>query len=96
MLTCAVASNLQAIICKGVPQPSRSNEIIHTIVILSVFTFPILCLRCFSRWSITRQLWWDDWMAVLAGVRPPLQQHWMYLTDTNELDADCDSYLGYF
>ncbi|KAH8756854.1 hypothetical protein BGZ57DRAFT_772220, partial [Hyaloscypha finlandica] len=69
-----VASNLQAIICEGVPQPSRSNEIIHTIIVLSAFTFPILCLRCFSRWSITRQLWWDDWMAVLAGVRSPLQQ----------------------
>ena len=95
MLICIVASNLQASTCEGVPQPSRSNEIIHTITILSAFTFPILCLRCISRWSITRRLWWDDWMAVLAGVRSPLQQRWMYLTDTNELYADCDSYLGY-
>ena len=95
-MTCVDATNLQASTCEGVPQPSRSDEIIRTMIALSAITFPILGLRCFSRWSIARQLWWDDWMAILAGVRSSLQQRWIYLINTNDLCVDCVAYLGYF
>ena len=61
------ASVSQSIICKGVPQPSRSTEIIRAIIILSAFAFPVILLRIFAR-RMVAEIWWDDWVIIGAGV----------------------------
>ncbi|KAE9374985.1 hypothetical protein N431DRAFT_335608, partial [Stipitochalara longipes BDJ] len=55
-------------LCAGVPQPSRSTEIIRDSIIIATFTFPIIILRLISRVWITRKVWWDDWAVIVAAV----------------------------
>lgn len=57
----------QDIICKGVPYPSRSEEISRAIIILSAFAFPVIILRIIAR-RIVSEIWWDDWAIIGAGV----------------------------
>jgi hypothetical protein len=59
---------LQNEICKGVPIPSRSAEIIRDVIIISAFTYVIIGLRFYSRALVTGEMWWDDWAIALAGV----------------------------
>jgi len=67
-LTCIATSVVyQNILCKGVAYPSRSKEIIRMVIIISVFTFPIMGLRIFSR-HIVAKLWWDDWLIIISAV----------------------------
>jgi len=62
------ADILQNQICAGVPQPSRSAEIVRDSIIIAAFTFPIIVLRIVSRVWVTQRMWWDDWMVVLAAA----------------------------
>jgi hypothetical protein len=62
----------QTQICKGVPAPSRSAQIIRIVIIASAITLPILVLRVFSRIMIT-DIWWDDWIILAATVHPHIQ-----------------------
>lgn len=55
-------------ICEGVPKPSHSHVIIVAVILLSVFTFPMVGLRLYSRRIAGQQLWWDDWMVVVGAV----------------------------
>ncbi|KUJ18509.1 uncharacterized protein LY89DRAFT_498174 [Mollisia scopiformis] len=55
-------------ICEGIPTPSRSRAIIQCVIVISAITFPIIALRCLSRYLISRHLWWDDWMILLCAV----------------------------
>ncbi|KIN00010.1 hypothetical protein OIDMADRAFT_181260 [Oidiodendron maius Zn] len=57
----------QNLMCKGVPQPSRSAEISRIIIIISLLTFPTILLRLLSRWH-TSQLCWDDWAMLASAV----------------------------
>lgn len=57
----------QTLVCAGIPVPSRSAEIIRTVIILSAFAFPIIILRCISRVTLT-YIWWDDWAMIIGGV----------------------------
>jgi hypothetical protein len=68
-LTSIVSSTvLQNEICKGVPVPSRSAEIIRDVIIICAFTYVIVALRFYSRALVTTKLWWDDWAIALAAV----------------------------
>ncbi|KFZ00133.1 hypothetical protein V500_01167 [Pseudogymnoascus sp. VKM F-4518 (FW-2643)] len=58
---------LQNEICKGVPIPSRSAEIIRDVIIISAFTYVIIGLRFYSRALVTSKMWWDDWAIALAA-----------------------------
>ncbi|KFY95924.1 hypothetical protein V500_02609 [Pseudogymnoascus sp. VKM F-4518 (FW-2643)] len=59
---------LQNEICKGVPIPSRSAEIIRDVIIISAFTYVIIGLRFYSRALVTSKMWWDDWAIALAAL----------------------------
>ncbi|KFY05161.1 hypothetical protein O988_00212 [Pseudogymnoascus sp. VKM F-3808] len=59
---------LQSEICKGVPIPSRSAEIIRDVIIISAFTYVIIGLRFYSRALVTSKMWWDDWAIALAAL----------------------------
>lgn len=61
-------------ICIGVPQPSRSAEIIRDIIIIAAVTFPIIILRFISRSLVSSRLWWDDWAIALAAVSGSSEQ----------------------
>lgn len=56
-------------ICNGIPQTSRSAEIIRDVIIIASITFPIIGLRFFSRSLVSNRLWLDDWAIVVATVR---------------------------
>ncbi|KAF9879492.1 integral membrane protein [Colletotrichum karsti] len=62
------AAQLQTELCAAYPKESRSNEAKVIAICLSVITFPVVGLRCLSRWLVTKQLWWDDAMVVIATV----------------------------
>ncbi|KAH8594470.1 hypothetical protein B0O99DRAFT_672908 [Bisporella sp. PMI_857] len=55
------------LICNGVPQPSRSAELIRTTIIISALTFPTIALRLFSRYKLSR-IWVDDWFILASGI----------------------------
>ncbi|KFY91660.1 hypothetical protein V498_05371 [Pseudogymnoascus sp. VKM F-4517 (FW-2822)] len=59
---------LQNEICKGVPIPSRSAEIIRDVIIISAFTYVVIGLRFYSRALVTSTMWWDDWAIALAAL----------------------------
>lgn len=63
---------LQTEVCNGVPQPSRSDYVVRTSVILAAVTFTIIILRFISRLVIARRVWWDDWTIGLAAVSTSL------------------------
>jgi len=63
----ATTTLTQDSICIGVPQPSRSAEIIRIAIIVTAFTFPIIILRIVSRYTLTR-LWWDDFIIIITAV----------------------------
>lgn len=74
LATLAVSQNL---ICEGVPEPSRSMEIIRKVSIISAVAFLIVILRLFSRYLI-RRIWWDDWAIIGAAVSPVHRNYfWM-------------------
>ncbi|OBT94023.2 hypothetical protein VE01_07074 [Pseudogymnoascus verrucosus] len=57
----------QNLVCKTVPQPSRSAELIRVVTILSAISFPVIILRIYSRFTVA-YIWWDDWAIVAAGA----------------------------
>lgn len=62
------ATILQDDLCKGVPQPSRSHDIVRATIIVTIFTYFFFTLRCISRYMVARRLWWDDWCLISAVV----------------------------
>jgi hypothetical protein len=70
---------LQNDVCKGVPQPSRSKEIIRDIIIMAAATFPVVILRFVSRRMVSNKIGLDDWAVAIGAVslhlvEPPLAQ----------------------
>jgi hypothetical protein len=64
----ASATILQEQICKGVPQPSRADEIIRVAIAITVLTYFVFTLRVISRYMVCRRIWWDDWCLIAAVV----------------------------
>jgi hypothetical protein len=67
-LTTQGAADVGNELCAGTPKPSRSAEIQRDTIILAAVTYPIVALRCYQRWSIAHQTWWDDIAALVATV----------------------------
>jgi hypothetical protein len=85
MIALAVANNQ---LCAGFPVQSRGSE---TVIVGAVFisiTLPIILLRCWSRYSIAKELWWDDWTILAAGVCYTIRFRFQLLTDIVDLDCD--------
>ncbi|KFY31102.1 hypothetical protein V493_01387 [Pseudogymnoascus sp. VKM F-4281 (FW-2241)] len=65
---CFATIVLQTGICNGIPQPSRSAEVIRDVIIIASVTFPMIALRFFSRRLVSNKLWLDDWAIVVAAI----------------------------
>lgn len=74
---------LQTGICNGIPQPSRSAEVIRDVIIIASVTFPMIALRFFSRRLVSNKLWLDDWAIVVATVRLPEIQPAVFINKLN-------------
>ncbi|KAH8654646.1 hypothetical protein BGZ60DRAFT_332854, partial [Tricladium varicosporioides] len=55
-------------LCIDQPRPSRRPNLYGAAITLSVIVICFVALRVWSRWSITRQFWWDDWVLLVATV----------------------------
>jgi hypothetical protein len=55
-------------VCNGVPQPSRSEEIIRDVAIIAAATFPVILLRFISRSLVANKVGWDDWAVGFGAV----------------------------
>ena len=55
-------------ICAGVPIQSRSKAVGIVGLISGPLAVIAVILRCFSRYSTTRRLAADDWLAVAVGL----------------------------
>lgn len=62
----------QNLTCNGVPQPSRSKEIIRVAIVSTAITFPIIFIRMTSRYMVAG-FWWDDWVIVVTTVSSDLR-----------------------
>jgi hypothetical protein len=56
-------------LCAGFPIESRGYDLTLANIVLASLTLPAIALRCYSRYVIARELWWDDWTIIIAGVR---------------------------
>ncbi|KAK2053118.1 hypothetical protein LY76DRAFT_494502, partial [Colletotrichum caudatum] len=54
--------------CRPYPQESRSWELKLAVIVLSVFAFPIVCLRLITRWVVAGRLELDDWITLVATI----------------------------
>lgn len=53
-------------LCRGYPIPERRRfSKVFSIVLPSISTATV-ALRCVARWTVTNQLWWDDWTALMG------------------------------
>jgi hypothetical protein len=53
MLRVVDSASVSQDICKGVPQPSRSGDIVRAVIVLSVIAFRVIMLRLCSRPLVT-------------------------------------------
>ena len=83
------------VICKGIPQPSRSEDIVWVIAGITAITFPMIALRMISR-LIVAQLWWDDWIMLLTTVSPDSRRIAKTVGIYTDGEADIhDSYVSH-
>ncbi|KAF4780314.1 hypothetical protein HER10_EVM0010985 [Colletotrichum scovillei] len=62
------ASRKSQILCYEYPNNNqKGNAPLYAIALPSI-TSVIVLLRCFARWIVARQLWWDDYVTLLALV----------------------------
>ncbi|KAI1008037.1 hypothetical protein K3495_g184 [Podosphaera aphanis] len=52
--------------CKEYPKQTRSGQIAFTAIIMSGITLVFVALRIISRWLHQKQLWADDWIAIIV------------------------------
>ncbi|KUJ12789.1 uncharacterized protein LY89DRAFT_558860, partial [Mollisia scopiformis] len=55
-------------LCEGVPIQSRAWGVAIVGLVCGPLALIAIALRCYSRYSITRSLGWDDWLAVVTGL----------------------------
>lgn len=68
-LTSIAAVEISIQLCTDYPIPSRSNEMVNTAIVLICVMTPFVILRLYSRSLTVMNLWWDDWMIIVAAVR---------------------------
>lgn len=59
---------LQYELCHDEPRPSRRGNLVAVTVVLTVITTLMVALRCWSRYTISKQFWWDDWFILFSLV----------------------------
>ncbi|KZL72805.1 integral membrane protein, partial [Colletotrichum tofieldiae] len=55
-------------LCYSYPVPDRRNQIQVIYIVLPVISVFSVVLRCISRLSIAKTLWWDDWSAIISAA----------------------------
>ncbi|KAI1340337.1 hypothetical protein F5Y15DRAFT_54756 [Xylariaceae sp. FL0016] len=63
-----LAVNLQSALCASYPKQSRSHEILTAAALTLCLSIPIVIARGAARIHLTKQLWWDDWMCLIAEI----------------------------
>lgn len=58
----------QQVLCEGYPRPSLGPALLITTVVFAVLVIVFVALRCWSRYSISREFWWDDWFLIGSAV----------------------------
>lgn len=53
-------------LCYDEPKPSRRANIYAVTIILTVLTIIMVAVRCWSRYSVSKQFWWDDWFVIFS------------------------------
>lgn len=53
-------------LCYAEPEPSRRGNILAVTITLACAAIIFVGLRCWSRYSISRQFWWDDWLLLVS------------------------------
>ncbi|GJD00994.1 integral membrane protein [Colletotrichum higginsianum] len=59
---------LETALCAAYPKESRVNEIRIASIVGLALTLPIVLGRCVCRYQMTNNLWWDDWMTIIATI----------------------------
>jgi hypothetical protein len=57
-----------AALCQIRPQPTKQPRLLAASITLGTAVAIFVVLRCYSRYSISKQFWWDDWLLILAAV----------------------------
>ncbi len=66
----------------GVPYPSRSQELVRDIIIMTAVTFPVIILRFVSRSLVSNRLGLDDLAVAVAAVRVIQRKFYGMLADS--------------
>ena len=61
-------ATIKAEFCDGVPIESRAWDVAIVGLICAPIALIAVALRCYSRYSKTRTLGSDDWLAIAAGL----------------------------
>ncbi len=54
-------------LCFDEPEPSRRGNILGVTLALACLVIGFVGLRCLSRYSISKQFWWDDWVLMASA-----------------------------
>ena len=53
-------------LCHDEPKPSRSASILAVTITLAVLVITFVALRCWSRHTVSKEFWWDDWFLLFS------------------------------
>jgi hypothetical protein len=57
---------LQYSLCYNEPKDSRRANLLAVTVILTILTLFMVVTRCWSRYSVSKEFWWDDWFILFS------------------------------
>jgi hypothetical protein len=55
-------------LCYGQPKPSRSGSILAATIALACLVIIFVGLRFWSRYTISKKFWWDDWFLLASTL----------------------------
>ncbi|KUJ23923.1 uncharacterized protein LY89DRAFT_726973 [Mollisia scopiformis] len=63
-----VVEKATEVLCEGEPRPDRKPELLGTTIALAIIVLVFVGLRFWSRFTVSRQFWWDDWFVLLGTI----------------------------
>ncbi|KAH8901503.1 integral membrane protein, partial [Thozetella sp. PMI_491] len=60
------AVTVETALCSAYPKESRSNSVRLTAILCTAFIVPVILLRFYSRWTVTKRLGWDDYTTLIS------------------------------
>jgi len=54
--------------CRNQPQATKRPELLATTITLAVAIVMFVVTRCWSRYSVSQRLWWDDWLLLVSAA----------------------------